>query len=82
MWIFAGRGSISDVSEENTKVMVGNKKEVRPLTHHGDIKGVSQGQHQIELAHVVVIIYHRVGNIVRRWVGTWLEVLVEEDGWL
>ena len=43
LWRFAGRGSISDVSEENAEILGGNKKEERLFKHHGDIKGAVQG---------------------------------------
>ena len=52
LWRFAGIESLSDVSEGNSEILGGDKKEERPLTHHVDIKGAVQGLNQRDVAHV------------------------------
>ena len=42
LWRLLGKESFSGISEGNVETLGGNKKEERPLTHHGDIRGVVQ----------------------------------------
>ena len=57
-----GRGSLSDVSEENAEILGGNEKEERPLTCHSDIEGAVQGKEWTEVAHIDNIRHHGVGD--------------------